>query len=61
MKPEDLIYNHTFKDFINQGFTDRDAGEVAASAIRNWKRGNRHKDAIDKAIKEGKKLYKKVK
>ena len=60
MTPSDLIYRHTFKEFISLGYSDRDAGEVAAKAVRLWRRNVKHKDAVSRAITEGKKLYKRV-
>lgn len=38
MTPEDFIYSQTFKRCMSLGFTDRDAGHVAADAVSSWRR-----------------------
>ena len=59
MTPEDFIYQQAFKKFMALGYTDRDAGYVAADAQRRFAtRGGKAVDVIEKAVIEGKRLYK---
>jgi hypothetical protein len=59
MNQSDVLYNHVFKEFISLGFSDRDSGEVAALAVRLWRRNTPHKEAIKRALSDGKKRFKK--
>ena len=38
MSPKDFLYNSTFKQFMAMGYSDRDAGYVAADAVNRWRR-----------------------
>jgi hypothetical protein len=38
MTPSDFLYEQTFKQFMAMGYSDRDAGYVAADAVGRWKR-----------------------
>jgi hypothetical protein len=38
MSPSDFLYQQTFKQFMAMGYSDRDAGYVAADAVSRWKR-----------------------
>lgn len=61
MTPEDIIRNHTRSEFLKQGYSERDSNEVAANAIRKFRRNTNNKKAISEALAEGKRFYKKVK
>lgn len=37
MSPSDFLYDQTFKQFISMGYCDRDAGYVAADAVKRWR------------------------
>lgn len=38
MSPQDFLYDNTFKQFMAMGYSDRDAGYVAADAVNRWRR-----------------------
>lgn len=38
MNAKDFLYNSTFKQFMELGYSDRDAGYVAADAVNRWRR-----------------------
>lgn len=38
MNAKDFLYNSTFKQFMAMGYSDRDAGYVAADAVKRWSR-----------------------
>ena len=61
MTGEDMIRNHVRSEFLKLGYSERDSNEVAANAIRKFRRNTNNKIAIADAIKEGKKFYKRVK
>jgi len=56
-----LIRNHVRSEFLKLGYSERDANEVAANAIRKYRRNTPNKKAIAEALADGKRLYKKVK
>ena len=57
---EDLIYNHVFKELVNDGFTARHSEQAGAAAIRFYRRNMKHKDAIKRSIAECKKAHKRI-
>lgn len=58
MNPRDFIYEQAYKKFVNMGYTDRDASEVAVDATRRWTRRCKGSKAIEEAIINGKRIYK---
>jgi hypothetical protein len=58
MSPKDFLYNSTFKQFMAMGYSDRDAGYVAADAVNRWRRRGGASKAVKDAIALGKKQYK---
>lgn len=61
MNATEMIRNHTRSAFLKLGYSERDANLVASDAVRRHQRNTRHQEAITESIKQGKKLYKKVK
>jgi len=61
MTAEELILSHSRSEFLKMGYSERDANEVAANALRKYRRNTPHKHAIKDAIADGKRLYVKVK
>lgn len=60
MSPGDFVYKEAFSRFIGMGYSDRDAGTVASEAVRKYRRNTRAVDAIEAAIKHGKKVHAKA-
>lgn len=58
---EDLIYNHVFKELINDGYRQDHAEQAGATAIRKYRRNTPHKNAIKYALAECRKAHKRVK
>lgn len=58
MNAKDFLYNSTFKQFMAMGYSDRDAGYVAADAVKRWSRQGGASKALKDAIAMGKKQYK---
>lgn len=59
-KAEDLIYDHVFKELVNDGFQQAHAEQGGAAAVRNYRRNVTHKNAIKKAIADCRKAHKRV-
>jgi len=60
-KAEELIYNHVFKELVNDGFQQQHAEQAGATALRLYRRNTSHKSAIKQAVAECKKAHKRVK
>lgn len=58
MTPDGIIYDCVFKELINNGHQQRDAGYAAAEAVRLYRHNTPHKKAIEKALKQAKETYK---
>lgn len=59
MSPQDFLYDQTFRQFIAMGYCDRDAGYVAADAVKRWRQKGGASKALEAAITHGKKAYRK--
>ncbi len=59
-KIDDLIYDHVFKELINDGFQQAHAEQAGASALRHHHRNTPHKEAIKLAITNCKKAHKRI-
>lgn len=58
---EDLIYDHVFKELINDGYRQDHAEQAGAACIRKYRRNTTHKKAIEQALAECRKAHKRVK
>ena len=61
MNAEDMIRSHVRGAFLKSGYSEREANEVAENAIRKYRRNTPHKKAMQEALADGKRLYKKAK
>ncbi len=59
-KAEQLIYDHVFKELVNDGFQQSHAEQAGAAALRSYRRNTNHKNAIKQAIAQCKKAHKRV-
>lgn len=59
-KAEQLIYNHVFKELVNDGFQQCHAEQAGAAALRLYRRNTRHQNAIKQAIAQCNKAHKRV-
>lgn len=58
MTPQDFIYQEAYRRFSKLGFKSDNCEAVARMAVDYWKKDNTAKVSVDKAVKEGKKIYK---
>lgn len=54
--PQDLVYSAAFGQMNKAGFTLRDCETAGAQAVRYWRRNTKLSDAVDRAVKEQKKV-----
>ena len=59
-KAEQLIYDHVFKELVNDGYQQSHAEQAGAAALRSYRRHTTHKNAIKQAIAACRKAHKKV-
>lgn len=59
-KAEQLIYDHVFKELVNEGFQQSHAEQAGAAALRFYRRNTPHQKSIKQAIAQCKKAHKKV-
>lgn len=58
MQPKDALYNYVFKDLMNKGLSQKQAGDAAARAVYLWTHGRSYQVAIKTVMGEMKDLIK---
>lgn len=61
MKASDYVYEQARKAALKAGLPDRESGWVGADAVKRWKTSQKAVNAVEDAVKYGKKAYKKRK
>lgn len=61
LSPSDFVYKQAFNQFLELGYTASQASQVASEAVRLYLRNTKAVNAIEQAIKNGKRDCKKSK